>query len=116
MRQFLQSAASLIVPLILLGAIVIAVQPWGDYPLNDDWWYARAAQHFAGKRAQCRDCLQRTLPGFPHAAFGCTLEGVVDEADGDGAAHAQGLEDHGGRVGELLHGARADQQRDVGAD
>jgi hypothetical protein len=27
-------------PLVWLGAILILVRPFGDYPVNDDWQYA----------------------------------------------------------------------------
>ena len=31
----------------LLIAVTLLVAPWGNYPLNDDWQYARAARHYA---------------------------------------------------------------------
>src|SRR5262245_2431389 len=31
---------------VFLGAAA-RCGPWGDYPLNDDWLYARSAKHFA---------------------------------------------------------------------
>jgi hypothetical protein len=32
---------------LLLVAIAITARPWGDYPTNDDWQYARIAKRFA---------------------------------------------------------------------
>jgi hypothetical protein len=38
-------------PLVLIAAafllVLIIVRPWGDFPLNDDWQYARIVQHLA---------------------------------------------------------------------
>ena len=31
----------------IFGACLLAIQPWGNYPLNDDWQYARASRLFA---------------------------------------------------------------------
>lgn len=43
LRAFLRPAA-----LPLLAALVLfLVAPWGEYPLNDDWQYARVAKRFA---------------------------------------------------------------------
>ena len=30
----------------IFGACLLAIQPWGNYPLNDDWQYARASRLF----------------------------------------------------------------------
>ena len=38
---------SLVVPLAALLLMVFLVQPWGDYPIADDWIYARIARRFA---------------------------------------------------------------------
>jgi hypothetical protein len=32
---------------LALLAVMLAVAPWGNYPLNDDWQYALAARHYA---------------------------------------------------------------------
>jgi hypothetical protein len=32
---------------VLLGVSVILIAPWGDYPVNDDWQYARVARNLA---------------------------------------------------------------------
>jgi hypothetical protein len=37
---------SLAVPLALFGLMILLVRPWGNYPLNDDWIYARILQRF----------------------------------------------------------------------
>ena len=38
-------------PLVLIATafllVLIIVRPWGDYPLNDDWQYARVVRHLA---------------------------------------------------------------------
>jgi hypothetical protein len=34
-------------PVFVLIVAVLLVSPWGNYPLNDDWQYARAAKGFA---------------------------------------------------------------------
>jgi len=38
---------SLLAPLAAYALLILLVQPWGDYPLNDDWIYARIAKRFA---------------------------------------------------------------------
>jgi len=38
---------SLAVPLSALLLMIFLVQPWGDYPITDDWIYARIARRFA---------------------------------------------------------------------
>ena len=30
-----------------LLAVAVLTSPWGNYPVNDDWQYARAAKHYA---------------------------------------------------------------------
>ncbi len=32
---------------LVLLAVLLAVAPWGNYPVNDDWQYALSARHFA---------------------------------------------------------------------
>src|SRR5262252_8065646 len=32
--------------LVIFGASLLAIRPWGNYPLNDDWQYARASRLF----------------------------------------------------------------------
>ncbi|HLH29909.1 MAG TPA: hypothetical protein VKY31_01825 [Terriglobia bacterium] len=34
------------IALVIFGVCLAAIRPWGDYPLNDDWQYARAAKLF----------------------------------------------------------------------
>jgi len=38
---------SLLAPLAVYLLTILFVQPWGDYPLNDDWIYARIGKRFA---------------------------------------------------------------------
>ena len=38
---------SLLAPLASYLLLVLLVQPWGNYPLNDDWIYARIGKRFA---------------------------------------------------------------------
>src|ERR1035438_2685260 len=38
---------SLLAPLAAYLLLILLVQPWGNYPLNDDWIYARIGKHFA---------------------------------------------------------------------
>ncbi|SPE31324.1 membrane hypothetical protein [Candidatus Sulfopaludibacter sp. SbA3] len=38
---------SLLVPLAAYLLLILLVQPWGNYPLNDDWIYAHIAKKFA---------------------------------------------------------------------
>ena len=33
--------------LLLFGAVICLIRPWGDYPLNDDWVYSWVAKHLA---------------------------------------------------------------------
>jgi hypothetical protein len=33
--------------LVIFGLCLAVIHPWGDYPLNDDWMYARAAKSFS---------------------------------------------------------------------
>ena len=37
---------SLFAPLAAFAALVLLAQPWGNYPLNDDWIYARIVKRF----------------------------------------------------------------------
>lgn len=37
---------SLAIPLALFAVLILVVRPWGDYPLNDDWIYARILKRF----------------------------------------------------------------------
>jgi hypothetical protein len=50
-----------------LGAVV-ATQPWGNYPVNDDWAYARAALNFAEGRFVYSDW--QGMPLFSQAMWG----------------------------------------------
>jgi hypothetical protein len=38
---------SAMLPVILFAAIVLLANPWGNFPLNDDWIYAHVARTFA---------------------------------------------------------------------
>jgi hypothetical protein len=38
---------SLLIPLGAYLALILVVQPWGNYPLNDDWIFARITKRFA---------------------------------------------------------------------
>jgi hypothetical protein len=38
-----------LIALAVMLAIAVVVAPWGNYPLNDDWQYARAARIFANQ-------------------------------------------------------------------
>src|SRR5580698_10023168 len=38
---------SLLAPLASYLLLIVLVQPWGNYPLNDDWIYARIGKRFA---------------------------------------------------------------------
>ena len=33
--------------LAIFGGSLLVIRPWGNYPLNDDWQYARASRLFA---------------------------------------------------------------------
>lgn len=41
------SARPWVLSVVLLVVTAVLTSPWGDYPVNDDWQYARAAQLFA---------------------------------------------------------------------
>ena len=41
------NAFSLAAPLAAYVLLALVVRPWGDYPINDDWIYARIARKFA---------------------------------------------------------------------
>ena len=36
-----------LLPFALYAAAVVIAAPWGNFPVNDDWQYARTAKHFA---------------------------------------------------------------------
>src|SRR5215475_10976604 len=36
-----------LIAVAMFGVCLAAIRPWGNYPLNDDWQYARASKKFA---------------------------------------------------------------------
>ena len=46
MPQSRKELFSLLAPLAAYLLLILLVQPWGNYPLNDDWIYARVLKHF----------------------------------------------------------------------
>ena len=36
-----------LIAIAIFGVCLVAIRPWGNYPLNDDWQYARASKMFA---------------------------------------------------------------------
>ena len=46
MSRSRKEVLSLLAPLAAYLLLILLVRPWGNYPLNDDWIYARVLKHF----------------------------------------------------------------------